>query len=257
MKMHCFIQCDLFYQLSLSHLEQVYQIRAMKSIWKRFQYYGIGLGIGLLMTFIFFQNRGCSWLPENRVKNAILENVIVLKKSDIAAIEAQGYTVDNFIQLLNNGDVKFGLSKRDGEPKYYFLQSKTKEGKEIKAQFELRKDGFVSLCTPLNDNTVITSDLLQGEAHIVHLPLDTALVAFDERAKCQARQMAISEKDVLAALESGGRVDYDYSDFDEVNKPAYQLIFSMNNRSYSAKAVWYKTKIYIHYFNHVDAPKCD
>ena len=79
---------------------QISYLCPMKSIWKRFQYYGIGLTIGLLFTFIFFQNRGCSWLPENRVKNAILDNVIVFKTTDIEEMKTKGLEPADFIEIL-------------------------------------------------------------------------------------------------------------------------------------------------------------
>lgn len=228
----------------------------MKSIWKRFQYYGIGLTIGLLFTFIFFQNRGCSWLPENRVKNAILDNVIVFKTTDIEEMKTKGLEPADYIEILNKGDIKFGLSKRDGEPKYYIGEIKTEEGKELRAQFELRVDGFISLCTPLHDKKVITKDLLNGEAVFQRLPLDTALVAFDDLAKCQAKKLNISEKNILDALKDGGIVNYDLSDFTSYDRPVYHLSFVIGDKSYSGKAKWYKTRIAFIYLFDSGVEKC-
>ncbi len=228
----------------------------MKSIWKRFQYYGIGLTIGLLFTFIFFQNRGCSWLPENRVKNAIMDNVIVFKTTDIEEMQTKGLEPADYIEILNKGDIKFGLSKRDGEPKYYIGEIKTEEGKELRAQFELRVDGFISLCTPLHDTKVITKDLLNGEAVFQRLPLDTALVAFSDLARCQAKVLEISEKNILDALSNGGVINYDLSDFKTADRPVYHLIFVIDEKAYSGKAMWYKTKIYFTYLDDSGVEKC-
>jgi hypothetical protein len=50
---------------------------SMESLWRRLKYYGIGFGIGLVFVIFFFQNRGCSWLPSNRVKNSILDRLVV------------------------------------------------------------------------------------------------------------------------------------------------------------------------------------
>lgn len=228
----------------------------MKSIWKRFQYYGIGLSIGLLFTFIFFQNRGCSWLPENRVKNAILDNVIVFKTSDVEEMQTIGLEPADYIEILNKGDIKFGLSKREGEPKYYVGKIKTKDGKEIHAQFELRVDGFISLCTPLKNTKVITEDLLVGEAVFKRLPMDTALVSFGELARCQAKKLNISEKNILDALTEGGVVNYDLSDFKSFDRPVYHLSFIIGDKTYSGKAKWYKTRIYFTYIFGSGIKKC-
>ena len=231
----------------------------MKSLWKRFQYYGIGLMIGLMFTFIFFQNRGCSWLPENRVKNAVLENVIVFKKADVELMNQQGITPDDYVQILNKGAIKFGLSKRQGEPKYYVGKSVSSSGDEIQAQFELRVDGFVSLCTPLKkDESVITENLLEGEAIIYRLPIDTSLVAFDEDlAKCQAKKLGITEKNVLDALHDFGIVNYDLSDFVSSDKPIYHLSFQIKDSTYHGKAIWYKNKLYFTYFLNSGVEKCN
>lgn len=228
----------------------------MKSIWKRFQYYGIGLGIGLMFTFIFFQNRGCSWLPENRVKNAILDNVIVFKTTDIESIERNGFTPDDYIQILNKGDIKFGLSKRDGEPKYYVGTVKHPSGKELKAQFELRKDGFVSLCTPLSVNKVVDENVLVGEARIKRLPLDSTLVSFNERAKCQSVNLGLTERKVLDALSDSGFIDYDQTDFIDPIRPVYFLRFTIDGQNYQGKAIWYKTSIYFTHFLDSNSENC-
>ena len=47
---------------------------------RRLVYYLIGFGIGLIMVIFFFQNRGCSWLPENKVKETILRKIIISEK---------------------------------------------------------------------------------------------------------------------------------------------------------------------------------
>ena len=40
---------------------------------RRLKFYAVGLGIGTIFTFMIFGNRGCSWLPDNRVKNMIAD----------------------------------------------------------------------------------------------------------------------------------------------------------------------------------------
>ena len=59
---------------------------------RRLKYYGIGFGIGLIFVFIFFQNRGCSWLPGNRVKNTVLERVMVVNDETAKAFAKKGLT---------------------------------------------------------------------------------------------------------------------------------------------------------------------
>ena len=54
----------------------------MKTFLKRLKYYGLGFGIGTVFLFFFFENRGCSWMPSNRVKSNVIERLLVTSKSD-------------------------------------------------------------------------------------------------------------------------------------------------------------------------------
>ena len=47
----------------------------------RIKYFLVGLSIGVILVYFMFGNRGCSWLPENRVKNMIGEKEIVVGDS--------------------------------------------------------------------------------------------------------------------------------------------------------------------------------
>ena len=64
----------------------------MDSIFRRLKYYGIGFGAGLVFVIFFFQNRGCSWLPDNRVKNSILDRVLVLPETESVQMKKYGLT---------------------------------------------------------------------------------------------------------------------------------------------------------------------
>ena len=92
----------------------------MESFLRRLKYYGLGFGFGLLFVFFFFQNRGCSWLPSNRVKNSILERLIVIPDAQLEALKASGYSKKDVIALLNDGDVDFSESRKQTNPKVYF-----------------------------------------------------------------------------------------------------------------------------------------
>ena len=91
----------------------------MKNFSRRLKYYGIGFGLGLVFVLFFFQNRGCSWLPENRVKNAVLTRVIVVPEQQEAALNAQGIDTKEIIQYLVDGDVDFGDSEKSDPDKRY------------------------------------------------------------------------------------------------------------------------------------------
>lgn len=224
-------------------------------MWNRIKYYAFGFLIGLLFVFIFFQNRGCSWLPENRVKNTILENVIVSSPEAIDFIKGQKLTTEDYILLLNDGDVKFGRSKRDGEPKIYFIEGK-KDDRTIQAQFEMRKYGFISRMEPLKENDPHKALNKDDVGVILRMPADTALVAFNDFAKCQAGILGFNESKALDALKKSGQVDFSKSDLSDPDRPAYHMTFVMNDTIVHGLALWYKTKIYFTWFYEAGDGKC-
>lgn len=224
-------------------------------MWNRIKFYAFGFLIGLIFVFLFFQNRGCSWLPENRVKNAILENVIVCSPEAIDFIQSQKLTTEDYILLLNDGDVKFGKSKRDGEPKVYYLTGKSPQG-EIQAQFEMRRFGFVSRMEPLSANQSRKELNKDDIGVIIRIPADTALVAFNDYAKCQSSLLNINEKTVLDALQKSGKVNFSKSDLSDPDKPAYHLEFQVGEQIIHGLATWYKTKIYFTWFYEAGDGKC-
>ena len=88
----------------------------------RLTYYLIGTGIGLLFTIFIFGNRGCSWLPGNRVKNMIAEKEIVIGDSLWEVMYCAGITPNDIYNLLKDeGDVDFSKSSTHSYPKEYQL----------------------------------------------------------------------------------------------------------------------------------------
>jgi hypothetical protein len=96
----------------------------MTTFLRRLKYYGIGFGVGMIFVFFFFQNRGCSWLPDNRVKNSILDRVLVMSSDEMFHFHKATIYNEDIIALLNDGDVDFKKSKTEGEMKIYFIKNK-------------------------------------------------------------------------------------------------------------------------------------
>ena len=80
---------------------------------RRLKYYGFGFGLGLIFVFFFFQNRGCAWLPGNRVKNSILDRLVVVSDRTAADLKDQGISNAFILELLNDGDVLFDQRKKE------------------------------------------------------------------------------------------------------------------------------------------------
>lgn len=92
----------------------------MQKFKDRLKYYLIGFTFGIIAVIFFFGERGCSWLPGNRVKNSIAENEIIYGDSIKALLECSTYTNDDIYDILNSsGDVDFSESKTHETPKKY------------------------------------------------------------------------------------------------------------------------------------------
>ena len=116
----------------------------MDSIFHRLKYYGIGFGVGLIFVIFFFQNRGCSWLPDNRVKNSILDRVLVLPESEAKQMNKFGLTKKDLTLVLNDGEVLFEESKKTGNPKVYVVEKEIPSKGKVKFFFTLANESFIS-----------------------------------------------------------------------------------------------------------------
>ena len=86
----------------------------------RIKYYLVGFIIGIIAVASFFGQRGCTWLPGNRVKSVIAENSIVVGDSILEVLLCLADDSQPIFDLLNtNGDVDFGNSETHLEEKIY------------------------------------------------------------------------------------------------------------------------------------------
>lgn len=219
----------------------------MNSFWTRLKYYGIGFAIGLLFVFIFFENRGCSWLPANRVKNSFLDRLIVIPESEEIEMKQRGVTAKDVILALNTGDVAFSESKKADPIKVYAVDVELPKKGNTRFYFTLPKESFICevLISPSSAMKVRNSD--EGTGRIIHFPKDEQLVFIesDPLLKCQLDKLNLAkEKDLLKRLKSIGEVDFAQSNFKVKPKPRQTLV--IRNTEYGAvylEAVWYKNKI--------------
>lgn len=211
--------------------------------WKRrLKYYGIGFGLGLIFVFFFFQNRGCSWLPGNRVKNAILDRCVVISDGTEQKMKESGLTEQEVVSVLNDGDVLFSESDKEGDLKVYLLE---REG--IKYAFTLPKESFVSeVFVDVADANVQPTS--QGTGSIFHFPKDDHLVFPDSTKLMTCQQEAldlINPKEILQLLKENGRIDFAKTNFQERPKPTHYLIFTKGEDEIGANVIWYKNKLNI------------
>jgi len=212
----------------------------MSTFIKRLKFYGIGFGIGLIFVFFFFQNRGCSWLPSNRVKNAILDRLIVVSDSTNQVLKTKKITMDDIVNALNDGEVYFNESDKDNASKIYII-----EKDDIKYAFTLPYESFISEVQIREKNAVI-SGTTKGEGTIIHYPLDDNLVFPDttDLVTCQQEKLGLIEpKKILKLIKSTGKIDFERTHLDVKPKPEHYIHFTKNGDVIGAKMIWYKNKL--------------
>ncbi|MES2587762.1 MAG: hypothetical protein V4622_02210 [Bacteroidota bacterium] len=213
----------------------------------RLKYYGVGFGIGLLFVFMFFQNRGCSWLPENRVKNSILERVIVISDDEKATLKSKGIKNEEVIELLNSGEIDYEKSVKEGKTKIYFLSND-----KIKIYFTLPENNYISEVKYANKSVSKILNSTTGMGDLIHFPNDKDLIYVDS-AKVLSQQQEelgfINQKLILKSLKKSGQIDFSKTFYFKKPRPIVYLTYKdTKGFPISSKTYWYKNKITIKSF---------
>jgi len=211
----------------------------MDSFWRRLKFYGFGFGIGLVFVIVFFQNRGCSWLPSNRVKNSFLERLIVLPESQKALMLSKNLTEKDIINVLNDGDVNFEKSIKHGKG-------------VIRFYFTLPRESFISEVMMSAPSASKVRNTTTGYGDIIHFPKDDNLVYVDttKLVTCQQNELGLlNPLDIYKLLKKSGRVDFSKTNYNKYPKAEQYLEFTdKKNRVIGTKSIWYKNKINITVF---------
>jgi hypothetical protein len=220
----------------------------MKTFFDRLKIYAIGFGIGMVFVFFFFQNRGCSWLPDNRVKNSILDRVIVVQSDVEKELKNKDIDHQEIIALLNDGDVDFSKSKKEGEFKIYLVSKDN-----VKLYFTLPNESFISEVRLANVSVNSVKTSTKGTGRLIYFPKDNELVFADTTKLVSCQQQAfgmIENRKILKSLKKNGIIDFEKSDLN-VKPKALQYLFFIDakGRKIGASAVWYKNKISIDHFD--------
>ena len=179
--------------------------------WRRFRYYGIGVGMGLIIVFFIFNGRGCSWLPENRVLDDIERGDIFISERVKCELECNEVTKLDVYELFSdrNGDVLFSESKQRSTPKMYMIQS---GDERYKLEVIIRdttayidklhlKNKERCDCKNTSDSTYVAF-LIPAQKVIKNLfYTEGKEIKYNEVAKCQMQCFDMTKKDILAFLE--------------------------------------------------------
>ena len=196
----------------------------MTNFYKRLLYYGIGFGIGLIFVFFFFNTRGCSWLPENRVKDMISSRIVFISDSNMLVLKNLGIKKTEISQYLEDAEVQFSKSKKSENPKIYHLVGPTKSKKQFVAQIVLYENAFICELLPNQFSAQNAIPSKKGLGTPVHYPVKNNLFYSDSSAHtiCQRKALDITEDSTLYRLFlENGRVNMLNSDLSKSPKPIH------------------------------------
>lgn len=220
----------------------------MTSFWKRLKYYLIGFSLGLIFVVFFFQNRGCSWLPGNRVKNTLLDKVLVLPENQQNIMQQHGLTHDEIAQFLNLGDVEFSMSLKDNNvyPKVFVISRLIDETKHHLA-FSIYEDSYISLVNYLEEGaTPERYTEPEGMGEFIRIPRDSGLVFIDKTPFLTCKSSLLETTDgleIAQRLESSGKIDFSKSNLMLPKAEHYITYYDNDSTLVKAKTIWYESRI--------------
>ncbi len=166
----------------------------------RLKYYLIGFTFGIIAVVFFFGERGCSWLPGNRVKNSIAEKEIIYGDSIKALLECSNYTNDDIYNLLNSsGDIDFSESKTREKPKKYVFYGDS----DLRVVFALFEEPNNKYSEIIEINAKCKTSISNYHKQIVPLPkqivssiIESHEYTYYPEAKCEMECYNLTKKDI-------------------------------------------------------------
>jgi hypothetical protein len=137
---------------------------------RRLFYYLIGVGIGLLFVFFVFGNRGCSWLPQNKVKETINHKILISTSKKVSS--------KNFKQTFEVSAVNFEKSNKNTDFKTYLFETPQADGKKSSFYVSFSSDSYCAIVhDDQNQPQLLKTDTF---LKIINLPEDKySLFNFD------------------------------------------------------------------------------
>jgi hypothetical protein len=207
--------------------------------------YGIGFGIGLICVFLFFRNRGCNWLPENRVKSSFIERVIVVPEDEMAAYKALSLNEKQLNDLIQNSAISFSESKKKGEPKAYQLTGTLPNGKPIRFILTLPDRSVISELKINATTTEKVKNSITGKGYPVLFPNNKELfdLGTDKNTLKKLNSVGIGKSEqLLKMIKEIGYIDYSKSTFAS-EKSSHCWVIEKPSSAFSMQTTWYKDKI--------------
>jgi hypothetical protein len=227
----------------------------MESFWRRLRYYGLGFGLGLILTFGIFNTRGCSWMPENRVKDAMNKRVWIVDMQKVNSFYKDHKLNDaKFYRLMQDADISFTKSIRSGRHKVYDVTFTDGKNKEAHCLARMTDESFVVEFIPGVQNIKEYRKMKSSSigASIIHTPNQKHLVYSEDNPaiKEHLRALGIPNDIQLQKELLSGHFDYQKSRLKEQPRPIHVIQFRPENNikriEVSATCIWYKDKIKVY-----------
>jgi len=232
----------------------------MDGFFKRLKYYGTGLLIGLIFVTFFMRGRGCSWMPENRLKTALFERIIILSEENQKKLLDLHITEKELVKALIDGDVKFTKSKKNNSFKVYYFDCKTKRGKSFSCKAIMPKESFISEIIFSNEDAKKIKNTKIVFRKPIYFPKskDFIYVYTSDILICQQEELSLTNVNTLFnKIKKTGSIDFKKSMLNRSPKPEHWIRFRGNNNEIiSVKSIWYKEKIQILAIDLPDSSSC-
>ena len=232
----------------------------MNTLKRRLLYYGLGFGIGLIFVFFFFNNRGCSWLPENRIKDLLKQKIIFVSEENITVLDKLNIDESEIKGYIENAEVHFSKSVKNTNPRIYHLEGPTAKNENFVSQVIIYDGAFVCEFVPNKFSSETTKPTEEGLGIPVVIP-EQKNYFYSDTSKytiCKRNALGILEDSTLMTkFLASGRVDLKNSRLKLKPKPEHRLtIQGENGKKIGFKASFYKEKARIFLFEY-DGDDCD
>ena len=199
----------------------------------RLKFYLVGFGLGLFLIYTLFKDREWNWLPENKVKNFILENPlkINLKKDQFNLLTDQ--FSKKIFDLIINGNVNFSQSETKSINKEYLIEYENNSGL-FKLSFEDTICRIISIDNKFFKN-IYGSEYLDT---IVYIDRSNLFLKFDKMEKkftksfmSKVEKYGLNQDDISKNLKSFNANWKKSNPFSNLN-PNYLGTINISNLEY-------------------------
>lgn len=202
-----------------------------------------------------FDNKGCSWFPSNRVKDNLFNRMIVVNASAFDQMKEQGFTKSAFLKTVQEGDVDFGKSKKQGLDKVYRIDYKTPKGKKEHCFMTMGDESFMTeiIFSRKKANQISpTNTDAELPGQILFMPKNEFLFYMDSSSVLTEKMKSIGikdDKELNRLIRKNGQFNFACSYLLQHPKPVHCLEFRTNKlpkEKIQIKCIWYKEKIKVY-----------